>query len=151
MARQTRSKKSTVANSVITFQSANDLPHPTEILDEREMTYFHRIIKSREISTWSDHDIAIATNLAMTQIQYLDAMKSVKEQGRTTINERGTPVINPETAALNQLSSSVRAFTAVLGLSASQRGVSGAKQTVRNQAELNARKVLERVAEDDYL
>jgi hypothetical protein len=45
----------------------------------------------------------------------------------------------------------VRAFTATLGLSASQRGVAGAKQTSRNQAEQLARKVIERVAEDDLL
>lgn len=151
MPRAIRSKKSTVANSVATFQSANDLPAPTEDLDERELTYFVRIMKSREVSTWSEHDLTLATDLAMTQVQYLDAMAAVKRDGRTTVNERGTPVTNPETGALNQLSSSIRAFTATLGLSASQRGVSGEHQASRNKAEQAARKVIEKVSADDSL
>ena len=151
MAEAKRGKKSTVANSIETFRSANDLPQPSEILDNREQSYFNRIITSRELSTWTDHDIALATDLAMTQVQYLDAMAEVKRVGRTVINDRGTPVVNPETGALNQLSSSVRAFTATLGLSASQRGVSGEHQKSRNQAENDARKVIQKAAADDLL
>jgi phage terminase small subunit len=151
MSKQERSKKSTAANMVATFNALAYLPQPTEILDERELDYFIRIVKSREVTTWSEHDLSMATNLALTQVQYLDAMHAVKTQGRTMVNERGTPVTNPETGALNQLSGAVRAFTATLGLSASQRGVAGAKQTSRNQAEQLARKVIERAAEDDLL
>jgi hypothetical protein len=151
MAKQERSKKSTVANSVATFQAANILPDPTETLDDRELSYFHRIVKSRESSTWSDYDLALATDLAMTQVQFLDAMDCVKREGRTVRNERGTPVVNPETGALNQLSGAVRAFTATLGLSASQRGVAGTKQKGRNLAETEARKIIDRAAADDLL
>lgn len=151
MSKQERSKKSTAANMVATFNALASLPQPTETLDERELDYFIRIVKSREVTTWSEHDLSLATNLALTQVQYLDAMHAVKTQGRTIVNERGTPVTNPETGALNQLSGAVRAFTATLGLSASQRGVAGSKQASRNQAEQQARKVIERAAEDDLL
>jgi len=152
MARAQRMSKNSVEATALTFQSANELPEPTEPLNERELSYFHRVIRSRELATWSDHDISLATDLAMTQVQYLEAMAAVKAQGRTTLSERGTPVANPETAALSQLASSLRAFTAQLGLSASQRGVgAGAKQDVRNQAERDARKVIAKVAEDDLL
>lgn len=151
MSKQLRSKKSTVANTVATFNEIQTLPQPTESLDERELDYFNRIVQSREVTTWSPHDLALATDLALTQVQYLDAMHAVKTQGRTMLNDRGTPVVNPETGALNQLSGAVRAFTATLGLSASQRGVAGAKQTSRNQAEQQARAVIARASEDDLL
>jgi phage terminase small subunit len=151
MSKQLRSKKSTVANTVATFNQIQTLPQPTESLDERELDYFNRIVQSREVTTWSPHDLALATDLALTQVQYLDAMHAVKTQGRTMLNDRGTPVVNPETGALNQLSGAVRAFTATLGLSASQRGVAGAKQTSRNQAEQQARAVIARASEDDLL
>jgi hypothetical protein len=136
---------------VATFNQIQTLPQPTESLDERELDYFNRIVQSREVTTWSPHDLALATDLALTQVQYLDAMHAVKTQGRTMLNDRGTPVVNPETGALNQLSGAVRAFTATLGLSASQRGVAGAKQTSRNQAEQQARAVIARASEDDLL
>jgi phage terminase small subunit len=151
MSKQERSKKSTVANMVDTFKAIESMPEPTEILDERELDYFIRIVKSRELSTWSPHDLTLATDLAMCQVQYLDAMHSVKTQGRSIVNDRGTPITNPETGALNQLSSAVRSFTATLGLSASQRGVAGAKQASRNESEQQARKVIDRVSSTDLL
>ena len=151
MSKQLRSKKSTVSNTVATFNEIQTLPQPTEFLDERELSYFNRIVQSREVTTWSPHDLALATDLALTQVQYLDAMHAVKTQGRSVVNERGTQIVNPETGALNQLSGAVRAFTATLGLSASQRGVAGAKQASRNQAEQQARAVIARASEDDLL
>jgi P27 family predicted phage terminase small subunit len=151
MAKQERSKKSTISNTVNTFQSANDLPQPTEHLDERELTYFNRVMKSREVSSWSDHDLAIATELAQSHVMYQDCITDVKENGRSILNERGTPVANPAAAMMNQLSSTVRAFSATLGLSASQRGLAGGKQDGRNKAEQFARKVIQKASEDSLL
>jgi phage terminase small subunit len=151
MAKQLRSKKSTISNTLETFKSANDFPDPSEILDDREMINFVRIMKSRELSTFSEVDIVLATNLAMTQTMYHDAVMSVKQIGRTVINERGTPVANPEIAAMNQLSSTVRAYCATLGLTAGQRAISGSGQKARNQAERDARGIIAKASEDDFL
>ena len=152
MAAQTRSRKSTTHNAVRTMQqAAAALPPPSEPLDEIEQAFFDRIIRSRELDTWSEHDLALATHLAQTQRQFSEAMQVVKTEGRTTLNPRGTPVAHPEVAALNQLAGSVRSFTAQLGLSASQRGVAGQHQQSRNAAEREARAVLGRVGVESLL
>ncbi|MEO0315230.1 MAG: hypothetical protein RI928_1686 [Pseudomonadota bacterium] len=149
MPKQERQKKSTVTNLVNTFQTVNILPKPPVLLDEEEMIVFEHLVRSREVSTWSDHDLQMAANLAQTQVQFQGAMDSIKKHGRTLINERGTPVANPECMALNQLGSAIRAFTSQLGLSASQRGVAGNKQKTRNETERNARSILNQVANDE--
>jgi phage terminase small subunit len=151
MPRQERSKKSTVTNMAETFKSAKEMPEPTEKLCKRELSYFHRAIRSREISTWSEHDLGIATQLAITQVMFFDASTAVKTQGRTVINDRGTPVANPETAAMNQLSMAVKALSAALGLSASQRGVAGSAQAGRNKAEQEARNIIDKAMAHDGL
>lgn len=151
MAKQERSKKSTVTNSVKTFQSANDLPKPAIDLDDEELTYFNRVMTSREVSTWSDHDLAIATQLAQSHVLYQKCVAEIKSLGIWIYNNKGTPIANPAGAMMNQLASSIRASSATLGLSASQRGVSGGKQQNRNEAEQVARKVIERASQDNDL
>lgn len=151
MARQERSKKSTISNQVETFKSANDLPEPTEPLNERELTYFNRVVKSRELSTWSDNDLSIATSLALTYVQYFECVEDIKINGRTVITDKGAMSGNPVASQMSQLSAAIRSFSATLGLSAGQRSISGGKQDGRNKAEQAARGVIERVAADDLL
>jgi len=151
MAKQERSKKSTVSNSVDTFRSANQLPEPPVQLSPEERQIFDKVLRSREVGTWSEWDLVVVCDMVRVQLQFDGAMEAIRRDGRTTVNERGTPVANPETAALNQLAGSLRAFAAQLGLSASQRGVAGSKQSGRNQAEQVAREVIKKAAEDELI
>lgn len=151
MAKNERSKKSTVSNTLETFKKANQLPEPKRELTERQLSHFKDVMKSREVSTWSDYDLITATNLALT----LDAMDEqwddLKINGWKVYSERGTPVKNPASDQLNQLAASARSYSATLGLSASQRGLAGSKQDSRNKAELSAREIIKKAAEDDLL
>lgn len=151
MARQERSKKSTIANTIDTFKRAKDLPEPSETLDAAERTYFDRIIKSREMSTWSENDLSIATSLAMTYVQYFACLEDIKKFGRIVTTDRGAMSGNPAANQMNQMSAAIRSFSATLGLSASQRAISGGKQDGRNKAEKQAREIIDRVAEDGLL
>ena len=146
-----RAQKSTISNLVSSIQELRTLPEPPLPLNEAEKAVFDRLMKSREVSTWSEHDLQLAANLAQTQVQFQECMAAVKRDGRTTVNERGTPVANPEVAALNQLGSAVRALTAQLGLSASQRGVSGNNQKTRDAHERDLREAWEKSARNSLL
>lgn len=151
MAAALRSKKSSIKGLVETFQTVNKLPQPVEDLDDRERGYFDRIVKSRELSTWSDHDLALATQLAQAHVMYQVAVADIKSNGLKITNDRGTPITNPATGAMNQLSSSIRSSAATLGLSAGQRAITGGKQAVRNKAEIDARAVLSKAGANSLL
>ena len=151
MARQERSKKSTVANSVKTMQSASLVAEPPFPLKETELSYFKFIVVAREHETWSDNDRLIAANLAKTYAAIDQLWADIDREGYVVENQRGTPVANPKVSALNSMTSAMQSLNKTLGLSASQRGLSGAKQATRNMAEQQARKVIEKVAEDDLI
>jgi phage terminase small subunit len=151
MAKQERQQKSTLKNMVETFQTVNNLPMPPIKLDPEEMIVFERVIRSREVSTWSDHDIQIAANLAQMQVQLQATIQSVKLHGRVVVGPDGSMRINPECALMTQFSTSVKSMTAMLGLTAGARGVAGIKQRVRDKHERDVRKIVESTAEEDLL
>jgi len=120
-------------------------------LDETEAKYFKAIVTAREHDTWSDNDNLIAANLSKTYAAIDQLWDDIQDEGYVVQNQRGTPVANPKVAALSSMTSAMQSLNKTLGLSASQRGLSGAKQGSRNQAEQQARKVISRVAEDDLI
>lgn len=151
MARQERTKKSTISNSVKTMESARLVVEPPFPLKENEANYFRSIVTAREHETWADNDKLIAANLAKTYAAIDQLWADINVEGYVVENQRGTPVANPKVSALNSMTSAMQSLNRTLGLAASQRGLSGAKQATRNNAEQQARKIIEMVSEDDLI
>lgn len=112
---------------------------PAYALSTREERFFKRIIKSREKSSWTEHDVLIATQLAKMHRQLEDMHKEIGDD-YMVMGPRSQMIVNPLLAAANSLSLNIQSATRVLGLSASQRGASGEEQKKRNQAESALRK-----------
>lgn len=151
MAKQIRSKKTTIGNQVITMQSVMSHVEPTLNLSDLERSHFDRIVKSREISTWSPHDLSVACNLAQAMENSVQMQKLLAVEGLTVINERGTRIPHPLLHASMTVANTVLSISKTLGLAASQRGIAGEVQTKRNQTEQAARKVIERAATEDLI
>ena len=146
-----RSKKSTVANAVKTAQLISTKIEPTLALSDQQRIHFDRIAISREVDTWSPHDVTIACQLAKALTTLDFAQERLEEEGLTLVNERGTTTAHPLLHASMTMSNTVQSLTKTLGLSASQRGLSGPKQQSRNLAEQTARKVIGKASADDLL
>ena len=152
MPAQLRSKKSTVANSIRTHQAAAATPLESPIdLTPPERIHFDRITESRERDSWSGHDLALAAQLAQTQARYQEAMADVAANGVTLLTEKGHPALNPAVSGLSSLGSAIARLTSLLGLGASQRGLSTDGQRGRNKAEKSAREVIRKAAHCDLL
>jgi hypothetical protein len=151
MAKQIRSKKTTVSNAIETFKAAMSRLEPPLALKDGERVHFDRIISSREISTWSPHDLSIACQLSITMSRQELVNNELEEDGLTLINERGTRVAHPLLSASMTMASTIQSLTRTLGLSASQRGASGEHQAGRNRAEQEARKAIERASQDNLI
>lgn len=151
MARAERTKKSTITNNLATMVSANTAVQPTLDLSEIELEHFRRVVNSRETSTWSENDRTLACYLAKTY-SAMDALwVEVLGEGFTVVNERGTPVANPSTTALNNFTGQARSLNSALGISASQKGVSGKAQASRNEAEIGARDIIKKTSASKLL
>lgn len=151
MAKRERTLKNSPAGQVETFKTLKDAVEPPFPLDGSELDYFTGIVTAREVDTWSDNDKLIAANLAKTYAAIDELWLDIKQRGYMVTNERGTPVVNPAVSALNQMTSTMQSLNRTLGLSASQRGLSGAKQGSRNAADQEARKAIEDAAENSLL
>jgi hypothetical protein len=124
---------------------------PTAELSPREMVFFDLIVNSRETATWSGNDRMIATQLAKTHRRIEELNVAIDEEGFTQVNDRGTQISNPKFAALTQLQAQVQSATRTLGLSASQRALTGTNQKGRNEADARAREVVARASSSDLL
>jgi hypothetical protein len=124
---------------------------PTRKLDKAEQAIFTRLVRSRETATWSENDLEIATGLAEVMALCNDYTARLKLAGPTAINERGITVANPLLVARDNAFRSVVQLQRLLGLSASQKGVSSVQQSKRNMADREARKLLERVSDEELI
>lgn len=148
---QKRSKLSTASNSVLLMSDIAKGIEPNESLSADERKYFDLIIASRETSSFSAMDVTLAANLAKMQVQFNAASAFVAGNGRTEINQRGTRVVNAELTAMLQLAGTIRAAAAVLGLTASQKGLTTGSQRQRNEQAQQAHKVIARTSMDSLL
>ena len=138
MAKQERTRKSSPANKVKSFVVANEQLLPTSDLDYRESERFDAIISSREHSTWLPADIHAATELAKT-IAERDALRDqYMEEGAFVRNRFDDEVPSAKFLMWQTLDTQIIKTRRDLGLSASQRGVSGHKQAKRNQQDASA-------------
>ena len=153
MANQARKRvmKSSTEALVKQFQTPEDVLQPTATLTNDELIHFKRLVNSREVDTWSPHDLSIATQLAKTIRRFEELQAQLDLDGLTLVNDRGTVVAHPLLSASMSMANVVQALSRTLGLSASQRALTGDNQRQRNSAEAEAKKVLKRAADDGLL
>lgn len=146
-----RKDKNSIAAQVETFESVDSVIVSPIPLREDAQAYYDGIIKARETDTWSDNDRLIAANLSKTYAAIDELWNDIQVEGYVIENQRGTPISNPKLTALNNMTSAMQALNKTLGLSASQRGLSGAKQASRNQADGEARKIVDKAKKSALL
>jgi len=83
--------------------------------------------------------------------RFEELQTQLDSDGLTLVNERGTTHAHPLLSASMTMSNTIQALSRTLGLSASQRAITGEHQAGRNKAEQAARKVLEKAAADDLI
>ena len=138
MAKQERTRKSAPQNLVKSFDAAVEEVSPSLELDFDELSRFDEIIASRERSTWTLADIATATHLAQCEIERDRVRASYMEVGHTIVDHNGKTLVNPMFSAYNVLFGQANKIRRDLGLTASQRSISGHKQAKRNQQDAAA-------------
>lgn len=151
MAKAKRVAKSTIAGQIDQFQTVAMALKPKIELSERELTLFDHIVSSREVATWDDNHLWLAGQLAVIYRRIEAINIQLNSEGVVQVNERGTQIANPLFAALTQLYSAAQSLNRSLGLAGNSRGFGDAAQKSRNMADSQARKLIQKAAEDDLL
>lgn len=134
MAKRERAASSALTTTIDQFRQAGQPIKPVVDLDEAALAHFNRIITDREAASWSPNHLVIACNLAKTYAAIDELWADIAVEGYTTVNDRGTVVQNAKVTTLNTMTQTMQALNRTLGLSASQRGLSGEHQQKRNNA-----------------
>lgn len=151
MAAANRARKSTIESSMETIKLLGTRIEPPVKLNDTERAHFDRTISSRELSTWSPHDLTIAVQLAKTLVRLEAISAQLENDGLMLENQKGTQIAHPLLNASMTMASTVQALTRTLGLGASQRALAGSDQKGRNQAEAKARAVIDKARDDSLL
>lgn len=119
-------------------------------LSEREMVFWPGIIKSRSRDEWSAADLVVAAQLARCQSDIELESEALKSEGSVLRTDKGTPVMNPRHAVMEQLSRREMALMRTLQMGGSAKGQ---KATFENARKLQrqAEKAKEEMSDDDLL
>jgi hypothetical protein len=151
MARPRKARSDSIESGVKRIASiAQELAPPLKLTD-REREVYDDILKSREASSWSKYDLREACNLAKTQILLEDTRDQLLIEGVVLEDQRGKPMSNPRFTAMGQTVTQLHSYARLLGLSASQRGLTDGEAKARNSADATARSVIEKASSDDLL
>lgn len=147
MARGKRHDHDSINSNVVLFDRLKNPIFPTLELSDTGRTYFEKLINSRERSTWTQSDIHLASQCAVIMEKIDDMQDTLERDGWFILSRTGTQKAHPAVKILDQLTARQLGFLRVLGLSASQRGMSAGNQAGRNAADRNAQAV--KISADD--
>lgn len=151
MAARKRTMTTSIAGALESAAALQQVLSSPILLTAQEQIVFDEIVTSREAATWSKYDLRIAANLAQFTCKLHELHEILDRQGYTVLNDRGTLVGNPHGSILMQMSSVVGNVSKQLGLSASQKGISGIDQNKRNLADRTARQVIGKAGIDELI
>lgn len=142
-----RKADSTHANAVHgaleAFQAAaeGDIDPPDCVrLREGDWPFWRAVLRARARSEWNENDLITAGNMARCMADIEDVQAELDVEGRVLENAKGTPVMNPKFAILEQLSRRHMALTRLLQMQASISG-QASEMAKKRQAEKKAREV----------
>ena len=149
MSKQERTKKSSPLNKIASNRAKSSDIKPWIELDELQQKVFEAVVASREVDTWSDLDRMTATMLAQVQTEWQEQFNLLQEEGAVVYSDKGYPDSNKRIQVVAQLFGQFTKQCTALGLTASQRGISGHKQAKRNAQDIQAANRNKRDINDD--
>lgn len=105
-------------------------------LSEKHMPFWEAIVAVRH--TWTDIDLFHAANLARTLCSIEEETSLLEMEGTKIENHRGTPVMNPRFAALQQLTSRATTLSQKLQVHAQATMGNPRDQKKKNKVKMDA-------------
>lgn len=120
-------------------------------LDKRHIPFWEGIIRARARSEWIETDLVVAAQLARTQFDIEKEAETLEAEGSVIENNRGTPVMNPRHAVLEQLARREMALMRALRITGAAAGIDPRDLAKQRTLERESRATKEELQEDDLL
>ena len=107
----------------ILSKAARELTAPSHVpLSDRDMPFWQSVIAEFARSEWTDHQLELAAMLARTMADLEEEQRMIRQEGSTTMTDRGTPVVNPRKTVIQMHASTILSFRRSLSLHARAQG-----------------------------
>jgi hypothetical protein len=120
-------------------------------LDKRHLPFWDGIIRARARSEWIETDLVVAAQLARTQYDIEKESETLESEGSVIENARGTPVMNPRHAVLEQLARREMALMRALRITGAAAGIDPRDLAKQRNLERQSRDTKDELLEDDLL
>jgi hypothetical protein len=120
-------------------------------LDKRHIPFWDGIIRARARSEWIETDLVVAAQLARTQYDIEKEAETLEAEGSVIENNRGTPVMNPRHAVLEQLARREMALMRALRITGAAAGIDPRDLAKQRNLERESRATKDELLEDDLL
>lgn len=116
------------------FGAAQPIPTAPKHVRMRDCDapFWEGIIRARARDEWTEADLVVAVQLARCQADIEAESQRLEGEGSVLENQRGTPVMNPRHAVLEQLSRREMALMRSLQMGGTARGDKRDVQNARN-------------------
>jgi hypothetical protein len=126
-------------------QAAQDPIKPPIPLTAAQNEVFGEIIEGLPHDRWDRHAIRKAAHLAKMECELEELIERCIEEGPTYVNANGNVMQNPAYGTMMTLGNNVKQVRGILGLNASQRGISEKTTKAAKEAERKSRAALKSV------
>lgn len=152
MGRKARSDSVQSALNAMIAVTLPDLEVPKHVrMPENAKPFWSDIIASRARDEWAKNDLVVAAQLARCQLDIENESVLLEAEGSVIENQRGTPVMNPRHAVLEQLARREMALMRALGMNAAAGSKDRSAQQSARKSERQAAALKETLVDDELL
>lgn len=103
-AKRTRADSAASAVNAMVAAARPDIEVPGHVtLTDSALPFWSAVVRARARDEWADVDLVIAAQLAQCQADMAEEDETLRNEGRVSMNDRGTPVMNPRTTVMEML------------------------------------------------
>lgn len=120
-------------------------------LRPEDLPFWEGIVRARAREEWTDADLVVAAQLSRCQHDIERESCTLDDEGSVLINERGTKVMNPRHAILEQLARREMALMRTLRIGGSDAGGDRRDLDKARKLQREAEKARSELADEDLL
>ena len=151
----TRRKRSDSVAAAIgaMVDAASPLPElPVHVrLRDRDLPFWRGVLRARTRAEWTDADLVVAAQLARCQSDIEVESERLESEGSVLENAKGTPVMNPRHAVMQQLAQREMALMRALRMAGTAAGGDTRDLQKARSLQRQAEQAREELASDDLL
>jgi hypothetical protein len=150
--RKTRSDSAAAAIDAMVNASMPLPDVPAHVrLEKKHLPFWGGIIRVRARSEWIETDLVVAAQLARCQYDIEKESELLESEGSVIENARGTSMMNPRHAVLEQLARREMALMRALRIAGTAAGIDPRDLAKKRSLERESRATKEEMLEDDLL